>query len=218
MAKREYRLGARAVAAQQTREAILQAAEEQLGDRWFDEVTVADIARAAGVAQQTVVNHFGSKEQLYLLGLVERVGPRIAAARATASVGDVRSIVSTAVDEYERTGTSTWRMLALADRYETLAEAARYGREAHRTWVGRVFAPQLEHVGATHQDRLVRLLATVLDVLTWYQLRHSDGADVAAVKRDLERLVGAVLTAEGVPVAASEPSGPSDTPQKPRQQ
>jgi AcrR family transcriptional regulator len=198
MAKREYRLGARAVAAERTRETILQAAEGLLRDRWFDEVTLADIAREAGVAQQTVVNHFGSKERLYLQGLVERVGPQIAAARAAASPGDVSSIVSTAVDEYERSGLGTWRMLALADRYETLAEAARYGREAHRDWVARVFAPQLEQVDRRDRQRLVRLLATVLDVLTWYQLRHSDGADVAATKRDLEALVTAVLSAEGV--------------------
>ncbi|HEX6945197.1 MAG TPA: helix-turn-helix domain-containing protein, partial [Casimicrobiaceae bacterium] len=65
---------ARAEAAAATRARILDVAIEQFLERWYDEVTLAGIARAAGVSQQTVVNHFGGKEAL-LEQAVERWGP-----------------------------------------------------------------------------------------------------------------------------------------------
>lgn len=48
------------------RERILAAAWDLFADRGFDEVTMADLAAAAGVARATVFNHFESKQ-----GLVE---------------------------------------------------------------------------------------------------------------------------------------------------
>ena len=68
------------------------------------------------MSQQTVVNHFGSKENLYRCGLTERFAPRVAAARSGVRVGDIGSVVSTLVDDYEQTGIGTLRVLALADR------------------------------------------------------------------------------------------------------
>lgn len=50
------------------RERILAAAFDFFAERGFDEVTVADVARAAGVARATVFNHFESKQ-----GLVEAI-------------------------------------------------------------------------------------------------------------------------------------------------
>ncbi|MFB4265751.1 TetR/AcrR family transcriptional regulator [Nonomuraea sp. GTA35] len=50
---------------QQTRQAIGEAAMRLFLDRGFDAVTVADVAREADVAVQTVFNHFPSKEDLF---------------------------------------------------------------------------------------------------------------------------------------------------------
>jgi AcrR family transcriptional regulator len=52
----------------QQRERILGAAFELFAARGFDDVTVEDVARAAGVARATVFNHFSSKQ-----GLVEAI-------------------------------------------------------------------------------------------------------------------------------------------------
>src|SRR4051794_10637265 len=48
----------------QTRDAIAAAALAMLQARGFDEVTVAEIARAADVSEKTVFNHFPTKEDL----------------------------------------------------------------------------------------------------------------------------------------------------------
>jgi AcrR family transcriptional regulator len=197
-ARRSYRLGARADAVQQTRRRILQvAAEELFNVRWYDEVSLADVARASGVSQQTVINHFGSKEGLYLAGIVEMVGPEIERYRSRARVGDVTSIINVAVGDYEKTGLGAMRMRAQAERSAGVAEAVRYGRRFHRAWVEKVFAPQLARAGADDAPVIAGLLTAVLDVATWHQLRHLDGRGVARTHSDLRRLVDGVLDEVG---------------------
>jgi AcrR family transcriptional regulator len=51
-----------------TREAIAKAAMELFAARGFDDVTVAEIARAADVSEKTVFNHFPAKEDLVFSG------------------------------------------------------------------------------------------------------------------------------------------------------
>lgn len=50
---------------QQTRQAISDVATALFLERGFDAVTVAEVARAADVAVQTVFNHFPAKEDLF---------------------------------------------------------------------------------------------------------------------------------------------------------
>jgi AcrR family transcriptional regulator len=52
----------------QTRDLIRTVAQEMFAQRGFDVVTIADIARAADVAVQTVFNHFATKEELFFDG------------------------------------------------------------------------------------------------------------------------------------------------------
>ena len=66
-----YRQTARAAAAAATRERILEVATEHFLARYYDDVTLAAIAKEAGVSQQTVINHFASKE-----GLLEAAADR----------------------------------------------------------------------------------------------------------------------------------------------
>ncbi|HSU35335.1 MAG TPA: hypothetical protein VLJ88_06725 [Propionibacteriaceae bacterium] len=82
------------------------------------------------------------------------------------------SVVRTLVDDCEDTGTSTIRVLALAERHPTLAEVTREGRRYHRAWVAEVLAPRLAAGSAADRDRTVSLLTMALDVRTWYQLRQ----------------------------------------------
>ena len=58
-------MSTRAAAAEVTRERILAAASEAFMRGWYDDVTLRDIAADAGVALQTLVNHFGGKETLF---------------------------------------------------------------------------------------------------------------------------------------------------------
>jgi AcrR family transcriptional regulator len=52
----------------QTRELIRSVAHRLFGQQGFDSVTIADVAREADVAVQTVFNHFATKEELFFDG------------------------------------------------------------------------------------------------------------------------------------------------------
>jgi AcrR family transcriptional regulator len=179
-------------AKQRTREAILDAATEYFATSYYDEVTLADIAKKAGVSQQTVVNHFGAKADLYLTGVAERWVPIIEKLRATVKTGDIGSIVRAICDDYEVTGLATMRGQALAYRFDELAQVMRGGRNSHRSWVEASFGDLLPARGAA-RDRMVTLLATALDVRTWTQLRHEAGLSQRATRTHLEQLVGAIV-------------------------
>jgi AcrR family transcriptional regulator len=56
--------GLRELKKQRTRELIADTARQLFAERGFERVTVADIARAAEVSEQTVFNYFPSKEDL----------------------------------------------------------------------------------------------------------------------------------------------------------
>ena len=53
----------------QTRQAIAEAARRLFRERGFAAVTVAEVARAADVSQQTVFNYFPTKEDLFFSGM-----------------------------------------------------------------------------------------------------------------------------------------------------
>jgi AcrR family transcriptional regulator len=57
-------LGLRERKKRQTRQVIAETARHLFGERGFDRVTVAEIARAAEVSEQTVFNYFPTKEDL----------------------------------------------------------------------------------------------------------------------------------------------------------
>src|SRR5512132_3041108 len=57
-------LGLRERKKQRTRELIAETARRLFSERGFERITVAEIARAAEVSEQTVFNYFGTKEDL----------------------------------------------------------------------------------------------------------------------------------------------------------
>jgi AcrR family transcriptional regulator len=73
--------GLRETKKRRTRETITAAAMELFAARGFDAVTVAEIARAAGVSEKTVFNYFPAKEDLIFEGGQERRAALIEAVR-----------------------------------------------------------------------------------------------------------------------------------------
>ncbi|RKQ86590.1 TetR family transcriptional regulator [Solirubrobacter pauli] len=65
----------------QTQEAIAAAAMQLFQAHGFDAVTVADVARAADVAEKTVFNHFPTKEDLVFFRSEDRLAAQVEAIR-----------------------------------------------------------------------------------------------------------------------------------------
>jgi AcrR family transcriptional regulator len=172
----------RAAAAEATRERILEAAAEAFLEHWYDDVTIAEVAKRAGVSGQTVINHFGGKEPLAAAAHA-RVGEQITSLRYTPEPGDVPALVDALVEDYERTGDAIVRLLALEERVPSLQPLLARGRDSHRGWVEEMFlAPEL-----------VPELVVATDVYTWKRLRRDEGLGrdetVAAILRIVEALL-----------------------------
>lgn len=173
-------MGARAEATAATRERILDAATAQFLERWYDEVTLAGIAAEAGVTQQTVINHFGSKEDL-LTAVVERLGPE-------RHRRDKKDPVAGVVADYEVGGDAVIRMLAVEERVPALGPFLDVGRASHRAWVEEAFADRLPRPKASREPAVAALVAAT-DVYTWKLLRRDVGLSRAATVKAMRRLV-----------------------------
>src|SRR6476469_9066058 len=102
--RRAYRLGARAESMQATRERILDAVDEAMRTRWYDELTFAELARAAGVSGPTLTNHFGDKRGLLAAYARERMSAKISELRYSVEPGDVAGAIRVLLDDYEQSG------------------------------------------------------------------------------------------------------------------
>ena len=99
---------------EQTRERILQAAYDAWLAEPYDQVTLDGVARAAGTSRQTVLRHFGSKDEL-AVAVVDWQLPHEESARRV-EPGDVVAAVRHLVDRYEAMGDANVRMLELEGR------------------------------------------------------------------------------------------------------
>ena len=82
-----------------TRERIARIASRLFLERGFDAVTVAEVAREAGVSSVTVFNHFPRKEDLFLDRAVDASELLLAALRDRAAGADVLTALHAAADD-----------------------------------------------------------------------------------------------------------------------
>jgi len=169
-------MSVREQAAAATRERIIEVAVEAFSARWYDEVTIRGVAADAGVAVQTVSNHFATKDELFVAA-VERIGTSIESARWDVTPGDVDGAISTLVDDYERNGDANLRLLAVEPRVAVVQPQMARGRAGHQTWVEHVFAAALSGLGGRARPRRVAQLVVVTDVYAWKLLRRDKGLD-----------------------------------------
>lgn len=162
---------ARAGATAALRERIVDSAGRLFEELASDRFSLEDVAGGAGTTVQTVLRHFGSKDQLLWVAL-GRAMDRVRDERMQAPVGDVPGAVRNLVEHYEDRGDMVLRWLAEEDRNPFMHEVLDRGRDFHREWVAQTFAPQLERTtGATRRRRLAQLMA-ITDVYVWKLLRR----------------------------------------------
>jgi AcrR family transcriptional regulator len=167
---------ARAAAVEATKERIVGAAVEAFTSRWYDEVTIRGVAAEAGVALQTVRNHFASKEELFLAA-IEQVQTGIDTVRWSVAPGDVDGALATLVDDYERNGDANLRLLAVEPRVKVVQPIMAQGRAAHQAWAEHVFAAALKGLRGRARERRIAQLVVVTDVYAWKLLRRDKGLD-----------------------------------------
>jgi len=181
----------RADQAAATGERITLAAVDLFMERRFDDVTLADIAKAAGVSHQTVLNHFESKEGV-AVAAAEWISNTTSSARQLPSTPDPAAAIRILVAEYERIGDANVQWAMDADRIAALAPFMDGGRANHRAWIEEAFDRDLPTDPKTRK-LVVTAVYAATDVYTWKLLRRDLGLSRAATEHTMLHLVTGAL-------------------------
>ena len=189
--RRSYDMTTRAEGASSTRDRIVRAGADLLMEQRFEDVTLAAIARAAGVSHQTVLNHFGTKEGV-AGAAADVIREETEDLRASAVPGDLRDAVRIVVDQYEHSGDSNARWAMSAERLGSLASRLEDARASHQRWLAWVFAGELPAEESARR-RAVNALHAATDVYTWKLLRRDLGLSRRETENTMADLVAGVL-------------------------
>jgi AcrR family transcriptional regulator len=190
---RAYDMTKRSDAAQGTRRRIAEAALALFKERDYDDVSLNEIARAAGVSHQTVLNHCESKAGV-LLAAGELFSEEIRDLESDAVAGDVTSVVHTTCVRYEVLGDANARWAAMGTRAPEVAEGLARGRLGFQAWLAEMLGDLLPGDDDPDERRRVLLgLHAALDVFTWKLLRRDLGLSQQQTEAQLTDLVLGVL-------------------------
>lgn len=187
--RRPYRMRARAEMAEQTQRRILESVLALFAERWFDEMSLADVASRSGVTVQTVLRRFGSKDGL-IAAAGEALRQQVEAYRGQAPVGDVVGAVANLMDHYEEVGDLVLRALAQEATHASIRALTDQGRIVHHEWVDRAFAPLLDQSSGEERARLRASLIAITDIYTWKILRRDLGLPRAQAEAALCEMIG----------------------------
>jgi AcrR family transcriptional regulator len=194
MTPRPYEMRARLDAVAETRRRIVDATGALLREGWYDEISLKDIASEAGVAPQTIVNHFGTKDAIFAAVLEEEPEPE-ATRRLTATPDDVGGAIELLVDDYEFAGDGIIRVLALEERIPALKPMLDWGRSIQRKWIEDTFPSALVDLEGAARLCRFELLVCATDVYTWKLLRRDRGLSCGDTVAAIRQLVQAVIAA-----------------------
>jgi AcrR family transcriptional regulator len=193
-AKRQYTMSARADGVATTRQRIVAAAKQLLLEEHYEDVTLANIARAAETSHQTVLNHFESKEGV-ARAVAAELGEETTAMRATAKPGDPADVVRVLVGDYERMGDANVRWAVMSDRLGDLAEVLDDARAQHQAWLTGLFEDQLP-TDTRARRRMVHALHAATDVYTWKLLRRDLHLSRTETEKTMTALVVGALNGD----------------------
>ena len=172
------------------REQLLDLASERFAERSYEEVSIDEIARAAGVSKVLLYHYFPSKRELYVATVEAAAAELLAATEpppGAEPIAALRTTLEAYVDQVERhagayagvmrggLGGADAEVLAIADRVRDeltrrIIEAISPGRPSRelrlgvRGWQGYCEAVALDWVGRRQvpRDRAVALMMAVL--------------------------------------------------------
>ena len=198
VAKRTYRLAARADATDARRRKILETAYEAFGLRRYEDVTLAEVAARAGTSERTVYRLFGTKERLLSAWLSE-IGSGVGPPSDPSLRNDSKAFVRVMVAFYEERGASILNMLAQEDAVPALRPLLEWGRNLYDEGLERGLGHLLRGFrGAARQRRRMQLVIAC-DVYTWKLLRHGRGLSQGETERVIEDLLSILEKSEPTP-------------------
>jgi AcrR family transcriptional regulator len=172
--------------------AIISAFRDLLSERFYDEITLDNVAAAAGTTRQTIIRRFGNKSGV-LMAFTQSIGTEIEAHRAAAASGSVPEAARILVSDYETTGDMVIRMLALEGRIGDIEPTLEAGRAGHRKWIETTFGPRLQGLDrAERRDRISQILVAT-DVWTWFLLRKTQKKSIAEATRLIASMIDRLL-------------------------
>ena len=193
MTSRAYDMNKRVQAVEGTRHRIAATALELFKERDFDAVSLKEIAAAAGVSHQTVLNHCGSKAGV-LLAAGELFSEQVRELEAGAVAGDVTSVVRTTCLRYEALGDANARWAAMSARAPEIEEGLARGRLGFQSWLQEMLGELMPGEDDPEERRRVLLgLHAALDVFTWKLFRRDLALSQEQTERQLTDLVLGVL-------------------------
>ena len=191
---RPYRQVARAAATEETRRRIVAAFAEALARRWLDEITLDELAAAAGTTRQTVIRLFGGKEGL-LDAVVDWMREGVVVRRALPPGPAAVAVARALSKDYEASGDMIIRLLAQEGRHPGLTTLLDLGRRHHRSWIGEVFAGPIASQPPADREAFTDRLIVAADVYSWKLLRRDAGRSRAETEAAIAALIAAVLAA-----------------------
>jgi AcrR family transcriptional regulator len=185
--QRQYKQVARAQAQEQTRDSLIEAANDEFFEGNWLEASLESLSARAGVTKQTLLRHFGSKDGLLMQALM-RGAAQVRDQRWSTPTDDLAGAVENLLDHYEAWGERSMRMGAWQSGPTILALFSQAARQFHYDWIEYAFGQWLEGLSEEAHTRRRAALIVICDVQTWWILSHDLGlprADVHAILTDL---------------------------------
>jgi AcrR family transcriptional regulator len=179
---------------QATREQIARVAMKLFAGRGFDEVTVAEVAEAAGVSEKTVFNYFPAKEDLVWPHGEERITALIEEIRARPAGGSIVEPFRVTTHRFlDRVGSGDVDEILTRPRLIMQSPALRNRLFSWWEQEAALLAPVVAEAAGDKDDRVVP--AVVARTLAWTHRitfrtalnRLLDGEDPKRVARDLRK-------------------------------
>lgn len=208
------------------RREILDAAVDVFGRDGFDDATLADVARQAGVSAGTVVHYFGSKGELFEAVLTDRFmddlgGPEALLASHRGSYRElVRAILARKWSQLSRPGTTDLLLFGLAKAQTFPGATGLMCREVGERWrrlMGAVISAGVEAgefraVDVEMQARVIGagLIGLLIGIHHFAQFETNPPAPEQLLARFLD-MVDNALSVDPAPVGL-RPASPADSP------
>ena len=189
----------RGLAAGQTRAAIIEAVHTLLNAPRSSNLTLEEVARAAGVTRVTIYNQFGSRRSLLTAAFSDQgrliAYDRVVAATAMPDAGlALRATLHEVCRAWDVIPRAIRRVLALAVLDSEIGDVAERYERARRTQMA-ALARRLE--APVGPSAAAAILAALTHPQTYFQFRADAGAKTAA--RRLEQVVLSALGFSGEP-------------------